>query len=136
MEARTLMLATSTTSVARQRQPIIVPSQDIVLGSTTRPAIASTAKGEGLVFRRCRRSDACPGCARKSICTRAYFGAHPEYEGRMATMAERKITRYQTTRVVRCCRDPAEGLPFSVLDKPLKKKEISKLINDPSAVAA
>ncbi|MCE7916407.1 MAG: DNA-directed RNA polymerase subunit beta', partial [Nitrosomonas sp. PRO5] len=131
MECRTLMLSTNNVLSPANGDPIIVPSQDIVLGLyyMTRKKIG--AQGEGMVF-----SDI-------SEVVRAYENKVVELNaGIIVRIKERKksrshgeepveaITRYETTvgRALISEILPA-GLPFSIINKVLKKKEISKLIN-------
>ncbi|SER74852.1 DNA-directed RNA polymerase subunit beta' [Nitrosomonas sp. Nm51] len=129
MECRTLMMSTNNVLSPANGEPIIVPSQDIVLGLyyTTREKIG--ARGEGMFF-----SDI-------SEVSRAYESRQVELNAKinvrikeMVTDADgeqrEKITRYETTvgRTLLFENFPP-GLPFSLLNKTLKKKEISKLIN-------
>src|SRR5450755_4609523 len=129
MEARTLMLASNNVLLPSNGEPCIVPSQDIVLGLyyATRELIA--AKGEGTLF------------ADISEVARAYesrqVALHAKITVRIKEVlvgadGERtdKVTRYQTTvgRSLLSEILPA-GLPFETINRPLKKKEISKIIN-------
>lgn len=134
MEARTLMLASNNVLFPANGDPSIVPSQDVVLGLyyTTRDKI--NGKGEGLTF------------ADISEVLRAYENKEVE----LASRVNVRITEYelvdkdavgdarfapkitlQATTVGRAILSEIlpKGLPFSVLNKPLKKKEISRLIN-------
>jgi len=129
MEARTLMLASNNILSPANGEPVIVPSQDIVLGLyyATRDRIA--ARGEGMVF------------ADIGELTRAYESGKVELhalitarirEYDLSETGEKieKTTRYQTT-VGRALLSEIlpPGLPFALINKALKKKEISKLIN-------
>ena len=129
MEARTLMLASNNVLSPANGEPIIVPSQDIVLGLyyMTREKVA--AKGEGKIF-----SDV-------SEVQRAYDARAVDLHARITVRIKEfelnfdgsktaKINRYETTvgRAILSEILPA-GLPFELINKSLKKKEISKLIN-------
>ena len=129
MEARTLMLASNNVLSPANGEPIIVPSQDIVLGLyyMTREKVA--AKGEGKIF-----SDV-------SEVQRAYDAKVVDLHARITVRIKEfelnfdgsktaKINRYETTvgRAILSEILPA-GLPFELINKSLKKKEISKLIN-------
>lgn len=129
MECRTLMMSTNNVLSPANGEPIIVPSQDIVLGLyyTTREKVG--ARGEGMLFQDV------------SEVSRAYESRNVELNARILvrikeyginTDGERyeKITRYETTvgRTLLFEIFPP-ALPFSLLNKTLKKKEISKLIN-------
>src|SRR6202140_439057 len=129
MEARTLMLASNNVLLPSNGEPCIVPSQDIVLGLyyATRELIA--AKGEGMLFAdiaevaRAYESRQVPLHAKISVRIKEVLvGADGERTD--------KVTRYQTTvgRSLLSEILPA-GLPFETINRPLKKKEISKIIN-------
>ena len=129
MEARTLMLASNNVLSPANGEPIIVPSQDIVLGLyyMTREKVA--ARGEGMRF------------ANIAEVQRVYDNGLIDLHARITVRLKEceidaggekreKITRYETTvgRALLSEILPA-GLPFSLIDKALKKKEISRLIN-------
>ncbi|MEW6313915.1 MAG: DNA-directed RNA polymerase subunit beta' [Pseudomonadota bacterium] len=129
MEARTLMLSSNNVLSPANGDPIIVPSQDIVLGLyyTTREKV--NARGSGMAF------------ANVAEVARAYETRQVEINARIMVRIKEvdvdadggrheKITRYETT-VGRALLSEIlpPGLPFSVINKALKKKEISKLIN-------
>lgn len=130
MEARTLMLASNNVLSPANGEPIIVPSQDIVLGLyyMTREKIA--AKGEGMKF-----SDI-------DECRKAYDQGFVDLHAKITVRINEseinfdnsktaKVKRYETT----CGRALLseilpEGLSFDLLNKTLNKKEISRLINE------
>ena len=129
MEARTLMLASNNVLSPANGEPIIVPSQDIVLGLYYATREGVNELGEGMNF-----SDVAEA-------RRAYESGHASLHAKVSVRlntiefgaeGERiPVTRRYQTTVGRALMSeilPA-GLPFSVIDKPLKKKEISKLIN-------
>ena len=130
LEARSLMLASNNILFPSNGDPSIVPSQDVVLGLyyATREKIG--AKNEGVMF-----TDV-------GEVHRAYENKQVELQTRITVRIKEvdvnkstgekieKITRHETT-VGRALLSEIlpPGLPFSVLNKPLKKKEISRLIN-------
>src|SRR5919202_1638179 len=129
MEARTLMLASNNVLSPANGEPIIVPSQDIVLGLYYATRERINAKGEGMSF-----SDL-------AEVHRAYDSRQIELNARVWVRIKEKeladdgeiterIKRYETTvgRALLPKILPA-GLPFELLNKPLKKKGISRLIN-------
>ena len=138
MECRTLMLASNNVLSPANGQPIIVPSQDVVLGLyfATRENIA--AMGTGMYFTDVGEITRALGTrqidlnARISVRIKEYdqVGEHLGDEGPVIEWQE-KITRYTTTagRAILSEILP-KGLPFKAIDKPLKKKEISKLIDE------
>jgi DNA-directed RNA polymerase subunit beta' len=129
MEARTLMLASNNVLSPANGAPIIVPSQDVVLGLYYATRENAAAKGTGMIFAdiaevlRAVQSRQADLHARVSIRIK-------EYEADGDSWRE-KITRYSTTcgRAILSEILP-RGLPFKLIDKPLKKKEISKLIDE------
>ncbi|WP_018149676.1 DNA-directed RNA polymerase subunit beta' [Leeia oryzae] len=129
MEARTLMLASNNVLSPSNGDPIIVPSQDIVLGLyyITRDKI--NGRGEGMQF------------VDVAEALRAYENKVIEMNTRITVRIREwvaaeesefveKFTRYETTvgRAILSEILP-KGMPFSYVNKALKKKEISKLIN-------
>src|SRR5438477_2517729 len=129
MEARTLMLASNNVLLPSNGEPCIVPSQDIVLGLyyATRELIG--AKGEGMLF------------ADIAEVTRAYESRQIDLHAKISVRIKEtdvdangdrieKITRYETNvgRALLSEILPV-GLPFETINKPLKKKEISRIIN-------
>ncbi|MDE2584122.1 MAG: DNA-directed RNA polymerase subunit beta' [Betaproteobacteria bacterium] len=129
MEARTLMLASNNVLSPANGEPIIVPSQDIVLGLYYATRDRINAKGEGMNFAdvgevlRAVNSGQADLHAKISVRLKEYV------RGESDEWVE-KSTRYNTTcgRAILSEILP-KGLPFSVIDRALKKKEISKLIN-------
>ncbi len=129
MEARTLMLSTNNVLSPANGDPIIVPTQDIVLGLYYATRERINARGEGMAFsdvaeiKRALDSGQIDLHARVAVRIR-------EVEFTAEGEKREKITRYNTTvgRAILSEILPP-GLPFSTIDKPLKKKEISRLIN-------
>lgn len=130
MECRTLMMSTNNVLSPANGDPIIVPSQDIVLGLYYMTREKINARGEGMLFQDVAEA------------SRAYENHAVELNARIVVRIREvekdkgndkqagKITRYETTvgRAILSEILP-EGLPFSLINKALKKKEISKLIN-------
>ena len=134
MEARTLMLASNNVLFPANGEPSIVPSQDVVLGLYYATRDKINGKGEGMVF------------ANITEVVRAYEAGVVELASRVAVritefdivdkkadgdarFAE-KTTIYQTSvgRAILSEILP-KGMSFEEINKPLKKKEISRLIN-------
>ncbi len=131
MEARTLMLASNNVLSPANGQPIIVPSQDIVLGLYYATRERINAKGEGMYFADVAEIDRAMAAgqldlhARISVRLKAYKSGLAEDEW------EESLVRVETTagRAL-LSRILPKGLPFKLIDKALKKKEISKLIDE------
>jgi len=129
MEARTLMLASNNVLSPANGEPIIVPSQDIVLGLYYATREHVNAKGEGMAFANIAEVSRAYESRQVALHARVWVRIK---EVEVAEDGERtqKVTRYETTvgRALLSEILPA-GLPFDQLNKPLKKKEISRLIN-------
>src|SRR5438105_1110889 len=130
MEARTLMLASNNILFPANGEPSIVPSQDVVLGLyyTTRERI--NAKGEGMIFSDV--SEALRALDNGVVELTAKISVRlPQWERNKDTGEFVKSVSLVDTTVGRALLSEIlpKGLPFSVLNKALKKKEISKLIN-------
>jgi DNA-directed RNA polymerase subunit beta' len=129
MEARTLMLSSNNVLSPANGDPIIVPSQDIVLGLYYMTREKVGARGEGMSF------IDIPEVLRAYESRQVELGARIKVrireQERLADGSLReKLTRYDTT-VGRSLLSEIlpPGLPFSLINKALKKKEISRLIN-------
>ncbi|UCU99616.1 DNA-directed RNA polymerase subunit beta' [Acidovorax radicis] len=130
MEARTLMLASNNVLFPASGEPSIVPSQDVVLGLYYATRDRINGKGEGLVF------------ADTGEVQRALDAGEVELAAkitvRMTEWTKNKETGefVPSTSLVETTAGRAllseilpKGLPFSNMNKALKKKEISRLIN-------
>jgi DNA-directed RNA polymerase subunit beta' len=129
MEARTLMLSSNNVLSPANGDPIIVPSQDIVLGLyyVTRERVQ--ARGEGMAFRDV--SEVARAYETRQVDVNARIRVRiREQEWAEDGSLRDKLTRYETT-VGRALLSEIlpPGLPFSTINKALKKKEISRLIN-------
>ncbi|MGQ3085362.1 MAG: DNA-directed RNA polymerase subunit beta' [Hydrogenophaga sp.] len=130
LEARTLMLASNNILFPANGEPSIVPSQDVVLGLYYATREKINAKGEGMIF------------ADLAELQRALEGGTVEITAKISV----RLTQHQLdkatgefvastslvdTTVGRALLSEIlpKGLPFDVLNKALKKKEISRLIN-------
>ena len=130
MEARALMLASNNILFPSNGEPSIVPTQDIVLGLYYATREKTNGKGEGMFF------------ADISEMLRAYESGEVE----LATKIEVRLSEFErnkesgelvekygrvATTVGRALLSEIlpKGLPFALINKALKKKEISRLIN-------
>ncbi|WP_332750475.1 DNA-directed RNA polymerase subunit beta', partial [Hydrogenophaga sp.] len=130
IEARTLMLASNNILFPANGEPSIVPSQDVVLGLYYATRERINAKGEGMIF------------ADLSELQRALDNAVVEITAKISVRLTQQTldkatgewtpsTTLVDTTVGRALLSEIlpRGLPFDVLNKALKKKEISRLIN-------
>jgi DNA-directed RNA polymerase subunit beta' len=130
MEARALMLASNNVLFPSNGEPSIVPSQDIVLGLyyTTREKI--NARGEGMVFSDLGEIHRAYDAAQVELGTRITVRL-TEYTKDLQTGELTPIPRRVQTTVGRALLSEIlpKGLSFDLMNKALKKKEISRLIN-------
>ena len=130
MEARTLMLASNNVLFPASGEPSIVPSQDVVLGLYYATRDRINGKGEGLVFANVpevqRALDAGVVELTAKVSVRITEWTKDKQTGEF-----NEVTKLVDTTVGRALLSEIlpKGLPFDVINKALKKKEISKLIN-------
>ncbi|MCL4770100.1 MAG: DNA-directed RNA polymerase subunit beta' [Burkholderiaceae bacterium] len=130
MEARTLMLASNNVLFPASGEPSIVPSQDVVLGLYYATRERINGKGEGLVFADTyevqRALDAGVVELTAKISVRLTEWTKDKATGEF--VPETKLVDTTVGRALLSEILP-KGLPFANINKALKKKEISKLIN-------
>ncbi|WP_026688072.1 DNA-directed RNA polymerase subunit beta' [Azovibrio restrictus] len=131
MEARTLMLASNNVLSPANGQPIIVPSQDIVLGLYFATRERINAKGEGMMFADVAEMERALAAKEVELHTRVSVRLKQYEPGANEGEWNEKLVRTETT-VGRAFLSKIlpKGLPFKAIDKALKKKEISKLIDE------
>ncbi len=129
LEGRSLMMSTNNILSPASGEPIIVPSQDVVLGLYYMSRDSVNARGEGMVF-----SDL-------NEVHRAYenrlVALHATIEVRVhevvvndAGEREKSVQRVKTTVGRALIYDIVpEGLPFSLVNRAMSKKIISQLVN-------
>src|SRR5438552_6556594 len=129
MEARTLMLSTNNVLHTAHGEPVIVPSQDIVLGLYYATRERVNARGDGSVFTDIAEVSRAYESGGVELHAKITVRIREAMKADDGTITE-AIKRYDTTvgRALLSEILPA-GLSFELLNKPLKKKEISRLIN-------
>ncbi|MDH5600313.1 MAG: DNA-directed RNA polymerase subunit beta' [Gammaproteobacteria bacterium] len=129
IEARALMMSTNNILSPANGEPIIVPSQDVVLGLYYMTRDRVNGKGEGMTF-----SDV-------AEVQRAYSNGAVELQARVKvriteTTIDDEGNKSTSTSLVDTTAGRAilydivpEGLPFSLVNQDMKKRTISQLIN-------
>ncbi|MFK8021888.1 MAG: DNA-directed RNA polymerase subunit beta' [Pseudomonadales bacterium] len=124
LEARALMMSTNNILSPANGEPIIVPSQDVVLGLYYMTRDRVNAKGEGMTFADIEEVD------------RAYSGGHVALHARVKVRIDdindgEHVKRLVDTTVGRALlwRIVPSELPFELVNKPMVKKAISNIIN-------
>ncbi len=130
MEARALMLATNNVLFPASGEPSIVPSQDVVLGLYYATRERINGKGEGMVFADLAELQRALDNGEVEITARVSVRL-TEWSKDKDSDAFVPSTKLAGTTVGRALLSEIlpKGLPFSNINKALKKKEISKLIN-------
>jgi DNA-directed RNA polymerase subunit beta' len=129
LEARALMMASNNILSPANGEPIIVPSQDVVLGLYYMTRERVGARGEGRVFSGIDEA------------RRAYESGNADLHARVKVrIREVLIDESGERREVTSVKDTTlgralvfnifpEGLPFELANQPLGKRQISRLIN-------
>ena len=130
LEARALMMSTNNILSPANGEPIIVPSQDVVLGLYFMTRERINAKGEGMAF------------ADVDEAHRAYGAKQVDLQAKIKVRISEKVRDIhgnfsESIRVVDTTVGRAllfeivpDGLPFELVNQPMKKKAISRLLNE------
>jgi DNA-directed RNA polymerase subunit beta' len=130
MEARTLMLASNNILFPANGEPSIVPSQDVVLGLYYATRDRVNGKGEGMIFTDVGEIERALDAGVVELTAKVSFRL-TEWSKDKATGEFTAFTSVVQTTAGRALLSEIlpKGLAFSNLNKALKKKEISRLIN-------
>ncbi|WP_151748799.1 DNA-directed RNA polymerase subunit beta' [Acinetobacter lactucae] len=129
LEARALMMSTNNILSPANGEPIIVPSQDVVLGLYYITRDAVNAKGEGMVFADTHEVNRALATGQVAIHARVKVRVH------QTVINENGEREHQTiivdTTPGRCLlwEIVPQGLSFDMINLEMTKKNISKLIN-------
>ena len=130
LESRALMMSTNNILSPASGEPIIVPSQDVILGIYYMTREKVNVRGEGSVF------------SNADEVHRAYYAKQVDLHARVKVRVDEQSTDESGETVVRrVLHDTTVGrtllyaivpnaLPFSMVNKTMDKKSISNLIND------
>ena len=126
LEARSLMMSTNNILSPASGEPIIVPSQDVVLGLYYLTRERINAKGEGKIF----------GSAQEvlNFYEADFVDIHAKVKIRMPVDSANPDTTYEIvdTTVGRGILSEIlpKGMPFANINKPMTKKAISKVLDN------
>ena len=129
MEARSLMMSTNNILSPASGEPIIVPSQDVVLGLYYMTRERVNAAGEGMTF--ANVDEVVKAFSTKAVHLQARIKVRltevmfDENRGKIETTS---IVESTVGRVILFSIVPA-GLPFSMVNQKMSKKQISHIIN-------
>ena len=130
LEARALMMSTNNILSPANGDPIIVPSQDVVLGLYYMTREKVNGKGEGMLLQDPREAEKAYRTGQAELHSRVKVRI-TEYVKNETGEFESKTTLTDTTigRAILWMIAP-KGMPFSLFNQTLGKKAISKLINE------
>ena len=117
IEARVLMMSTNNILSPANGDPIIVPSQDIVLGIYYLTRERRFCKGEGKVF------------ANREEVRIAYDAGELDLHASIRVRINEKLEETTTGRIILSEILP-ENLPFSLINKVMTKKALRSLVNE------
>ncbi len=129
LEARALMMASNNILSPANGEPIIVPSQDVVLGLYYMTRDRVGARGEGSRFssideaRRAYETDHADLHARVKVRIREVLTEEDGSRREVVSVKDTVLGRALVFAIV------PDGLPFDLVDQALGKKAISRLIN-------
>ena len=129
LEARSLMMATNNILSPANGEPVIIPSQDVVLGLYYMSRELINAKGEGIRFadtaelKRAYDNNEASLHAKITVRIDETDITLPEPEQKRRIRVETTVGRALLFSIV------PKGLPFSVIDMTMTKKAIGNLIN-------
>jgi len=129
IEARALMMATNNILSPANGDPIIVPSQDVVLGLYYMTREKINAKGEGSVFADYKEAERAYATGHVSLHSKVKVRIKEFYREENGDdtlqyrIVDTTVGRSLLSRIL------PKGLSFDIMNKALTKKEISGLIN-------
>ncbi|MGK7296356.1 MAG: DNA-directed RNA polymerase subunit beta' [Candidatus Wenzhouxiangella sp. M2_3B_020] len=130
LEARALMMSTNNILSPANGEPIIVPTQDVVLGLYYMTRELAGAKGEGMFFS--STAEVHRAYANKQVDMQAAITVRiTEYEPDDDGDLQPVTRRYESTAGRAMLYDIApKGMRFELFNQTLKKKQISRLIDE------
>ena len=129
LEARALMMSSNNILSPANGDPIIVPTQDVVLGLYYMTRELVNAKGEGMVFanlsevHRAYENRVASLHAKVKVRIREFEVADDKSKKSKVTLIDTTVGRALLAEIL------PEGLPFALINQVLTKKAISGLIN-------
>ena len=129
MEARTLMMSTNNVLAPANGEPIIVPSQDVVLGLYYLTRDCVNGLGEGMVFTDTKEAEKAYRTGAAELHARVKIRITEHIKNADGEMVEKTALRDTTIGRAIMWQVCPTGLPYDLIDQPLGKKPISKLIN-------
>ncbi|NRA22524.1 MAG: DNA-directed RNA polymerase subunit beta' [Oceanospirillaceae bacterium] len=130
LEARALMMSTNNILSPANGEPIIVPSQDVVLGLYYMTRSRINVKGEGLVFADIEEVERAYGSGEVHLQAIVKVRLHEVIRDIQGNQTENTAIRETTVGRAILFGIVPKGLPFEIVNRPMKKKAISNLLNE------
>jgi len=129
LEARALMMSTNNVLSPANGEPIIVPSQDVVLGLYYMTRDRKSALGEGMVFADVKEAHRAYGAGKVDLQAMVKVRVKEvTYDENGEKVEVQKIVDTTVGRALLFDIVP-DGLSYDIVNKPMVKKAISNLIN-------
>ncbi|MGP1923831.1 MAG: DNA-directed RNA polymerase subunit beta' [Arsenophonus sp. NEOnobi-MAG3] len=129
LEARALMMSTNNILSPANGEPIIVPSQDVVLGLYYMTRDCINAEGEGMVLSGPKEAELVYRAGLASLHARVKVRIREEvHDGEGNVEVSTQLVDTTIGRAILWMIVP-KGLPYSLVNQPLGKKAISKMLN-------
>ncbi len=129
LEARALMMSTNNILSPASGEPIIVPSQDVVLGLYWMTRERVNDKGEGMVFSDVHEVSRAYHSKQVGLQARVKVRIHEVIMDEDGETTELTSIKETTIGRVLLWEIVPKGIPFEMVDKPMVKKAISAVIN-------
>jgi DNA-directed RNA polymerase subunit beta' len=130
LEARALMMSTNNILSPANGEPIIVPSQDVVLGLYWMTRERVNALGEGMAFADIEEVARAHGAKQVDLQARVKVRIHEVINDIEGNVEERTEIKETTVGRALLFAIVPKGLPFSLVNQSMKKKAISRLLNE------
>ena len=129
LEARALMMSTNNILSPANGEPIIVPTQDVVLGLYYISRDRVNAQGEGMVFADTKEVSRALGNKQVHLHARVKVRVHEVAKDQEGNVSERTFVADTTPGRCKLWEVVPKGIPFEMVNQPMTKKSISKLLN-------
>ncbi len=129
LEARALMMSTNNILSPANGEPIIVPSQDVVLGLYYMTRDKINGKGEGMVFANPQEAEKAYRTGNVELHSRVSVRLREVTVDEDGNKTARSVIKKTTVGRAMLWMIMPEGLPFELIDQAMGKKQISRLIN-------
>ena len=129
LEARALMMSTNNILSPANGEPIIVPTQDVVLGLYYITRERVNAKGEGMVFADTKEVARALATGQVHLHARVKVRVKEVVQDKNGNVEQRTFIADTTAGRCKLWEVVPRGLPFELINQSMTKKAISKLLN-------